>query len=196
MPPVPTNYKNPTGKQNVLGSFNKWLETNVPAASAADFVYVFDPEMQPNTFPQVLVTEFQYFNPGATVFGMNVFPSSSYPALVPATQGMLMEIMIQIDIKCDQGADKNAKRTVYQLRDRIKRGLMLAGNSDDITNVVTVPPIAVLDYDNAGAATGIIARVPVEQDNAIQEKYLSPDASAQNLQTIQLLVRLQWYELN
>lgn len=194
--PVPVNYTNPTGKQNVLTSLNKWLETNVPAASSSDFVYIFDNEIQANTLPSVQVSEFQYFDPGADFFGMNVFPKSAYPVSSPANQGSRSEMMILIDIKADQGSDVNAKKVIYQIRDRIRRGLMLAGVSDDVTDVQILPPISVLDYDNAAADTGIIAQIPTEQDNCIQEKYLPPDASAENLHSIQLLVRLWWFELN
>ncbi len=198
---IPTNYINPTGKQNVLTSFNKWLETNIPPADSRDFSYIFDPQMAATKLPEVEVTEFQYFNPGNSAFGMNLFPASSYPTASPATQGTMAEMMIQINIRADQGIDKNAKRSIYRIRDRVKRGLQLSAMVDDATGNPYVAPMLILDYGNAPpatppSATGILMRIPVEQDNAIQERYLPPDAGAQNIQTIQLLVRLQWYEMN
>lgn len=196
MPPIPSNYSNPTGKSNVLTSFNKWLALNVPPANDQDFTYVFDNEMQPSPLPTVEVVEFQYFNPGVEFFGMEIFPASTYPSAAHATQGSPMELMLQIAIRTDQGQDPNAKFNAYKIRDRIKRALVLAGVSDDISDTVLVDPILVLDYDNAATPTGIIASVPVGQQNAIQERYTPPDGAIPNIHTITLLVRLGWFELN
>lgn len=195
---IPGTYTNPTGKNNALSSFNIWIARVVTQKISGDFGWVFDPEMQPSKFPSVEVTEFQYFNPGNSAFGMEVFPGNSYPAAAPPTQGTLMEMLVQLTIRADQGADLNAKQTVYQIRDRIKRALQLSAMVDSSTGNGYVEPLKVLDYDadQNGLDTGIIARIPVEQDNAIQERYLPPDASAQNIHTIQLLVRLQWFEMN
>ncbi len=195
---IPGEYTNPTGKNNALSSFNLWLTRVVALRVSGDFGWIFDPEMQPATYPHVEVTEFQYFNPGNTAFGMEVFPANSYPAAAPPTQGTQMEMLIQINIRADQGADVNAKKTVYQIRDRIKRALQLSAMVDSSTGNGYVEPIQVLDYDanTDGLATGILARIPVEKDNAIQERYLPPDAGAQNIHTIQLLVQLQWFEMN
>lgn len=197
--PVPTSYTNPTGKQNVLTSFNNWLVTNVPTAGAADFVYDFLAEPStPQIFAQVSVTELTYFDPGISAFGMNIFPASNYPAVTPAKNGTGMCMMVQIEIKADAGVNKSAKQAVYKIRDRFKRALTLAGYSDDeAPGVPLVAPILVLDYGVIPPGdTGIIAHVPVERDNGLQENYIGPDEGTPNIHTMRLLALLEWYELN
>lgn len=197
MPPIPSTYSNPTGKRNTLASFKKWLELNVPAGASGDFAYAFLSDVSnAETFAKVGVSELQYFQPGNTAFGMNVFPASTYPVGSPAKNGTLQNMLLQIEIKADATQQTDALRLAYKIRDRIRKGLILAGVADDETLALYVDPIVVNDYENGGAATGIIARVPFEQDNAVQEVYIPPDESAPNIHTLRLLVRLEWFELN
>lgn len=199
MPAVPTSYTNPTGKQNAITSFKNWLVTNVPTAGVSDFTYAFLADVSnPQVFPLVTVTELPYFDPGISSFGMNLFPASSYPVSSPATQGTLSKLLMQIEIKTDQGADNSALKKAYKLRDRFKRGLTLAGvSADDIATTTLVPPILVLDYDTAGnPETGIVLRPCTESDSGIQEIYIPPDEATPNIHTLRLLALLEWYELN
>lgn len=197
--PVPTSYTNPTGKQNVLTSFNNWLMTNVPTAGNADFVYSFLSEVSnPEVFALVTVTEQTYFDPGVGAFGMNVFPHSGYPISSPAMNGTMMCMMLQIEIKADAGVDPAAKQKAYKIRDRIKRGLVLAGvSADEAPGTALIPPIVVLDYTQTiPADTGIVAWIPVQQDNGLQESYIQPDEGTPNIHTIRILALLEWFELN
>jgi len=190
MPVAPT-YKNPTGKNNALTSFNKWLATNVPPANAADCTYAFSSQLLAAVFPRVEVSEFQYFDSSNSAYGMNVFPAGAQK------QGKLNQAMIEFNIYDDVVAHSDAKRHIYQVRDRLIHGLTLAGYSDDITNVVAVPPIALLDYDQLTPTdTNILVRVPFEQDNAVIERYYAPTADSPNIHRIQLLIKVEWYELN
>lgn len=199
MPTVPTNFTNPTGKQNLLASFKNWLNTNIPTSGASDFVYAFLSDVSnPETFPRVGVSEMQFFQPSVSYLGMSVFPAAAYPVATPATDGSLNGTLLQVEIKTDEGKDPGALKKLYQIRDRIRYGLINAGTCKGDTQTVTVPPIIIYDYDNAtpNTETGIIAWVPLEQDVAIQEQYIAPGEELPNIHTLKLLVRLEWFELN
>ena len=190
MPTVPTTYKNPTGKQNLLTSFNNWIETNVPSAGVSDFTYVFMAEDTTQIFPSVHVQEYNFFNAGSNAFGEVLFEAGSQE------EGANNQIMLDISIYHDLSKDASAKKKMYQIRDRIVRGLKKAGHSDDATDALIVSPIEVLDYDNAATQTGIVAYVPTEEDNHIIENPFQPTPEAPTVYRLQLLVKLCWYEMN
>jgi hypothetical protein len=195
--PIALTYTNPTGKRNLLASFKSWLQTEVPYGAGSVFRYAFLADnSNAKKYASVGVVELQYFQPGAGFFGMNVFPASTYPLADPAKHGSLNAALFQIDIQTDSGTDNEALRNAYKIRDRIRAGLVQAGVANDETGAVAVEPIKVLDFENAQAETGIIARVPLEQENAIQESYIPPDENTPQIHTIRLLVRLEWFELN
>ena len=187
---IPTSYKNPTGKNNVLTSINNWLLTNVPTANAADFTYSFLNDRDTTVFPAVDVKEYNFAAKGMGSFGGVLFEAGAQK------EGRDNQLMIDINIYDDIREHADAKKHVYQVRDRLVRGLTQAGNSDDITNVVTVPPIAVLDYDNSEAVTGIVAYVPTEEDNHIAENPFPPTPEQLTVYQLQLIVKLYWYEMN
>jgi hypothetical protein len=195
--PISSSYTNPTGKRNALASFKAWLVAQAPTAGNADFVYAFLSDVSnPETFTRVGVSELQYFQPGNSAFGMNVFPASAYPVAAPAKHGTLQTMLLQIEIKADASVDVDALRKVYKIRDRIRAAIEQAGVANDETGVVAVDACEIQDFENAQALTGIILRCPLEQENAIQEIYIPPDANAPSIHTLRLLMRLEWYELN
>jgi hypothetical protein len=200
---VPANYTNPTGKQNVMNSFKQWLKDNVASGGAPnDFTFYLAAGQVPAQYPAVTVEEFQFFEPEADAMGMQVFPASSYPIGSPSTQGSKNELQMMIEIMTAQGntdglgTQQGALKQLYQLRDRFRRALVLAGVCDDVTGNQIVPPIYLLDYDNGAAPTGIICELLPTSGTGLQERYIKPDNAQQQIHRYQLLVKLRWYEMN
>ena len=185
---VPTTYTSPTGFNNAVTSFNKWLATNVPPASAADFIYDFLGQMDSTVFPRVAVTPMDNTEPGISAMDQQLLAAGSQ------TKGRPNELIFEINIYDDVKANAAAKKHVFQVRDRILRGLANAGISND-ADVEIQPPIKVLDYDNAGADTGIVLQVLIEQQAGITGRYFPPGAEAPGIHRLQLLVRTKWHEL-
>ncbi len=181
----------------MLSSFRKWLQTEAPTAGPTDFTYSFLSDVsRGDVYPQVGMNEMQFFDPGNSAFGMNIFPKSQYPVSSPAKNGTLSAALAEITIKTDGGADRAALQKAYKIRDRIRAAIVRAGVADDETGVVLVNACEVLDFDNAEARTGIIVQFPVERETSIQEFYVAPDETTPNIHTLRLLVRLEWFELN
>lgn len=195
MPAVDPGFTNPTGKNNLVTSFNKWLELNVPTAGADDFVYDFLHDQDPQVFPRVDVYEVSDASRAATSFGKTIAPFNTHPTLNPATEGQQSAITMQVDIQTDDRRSKTAKRDMYKIRDRFRYGFDNAGVADDVTGAEKVPPILVLDFDDGAAETGIIAQVSLE-DGAIQETYVPPEEGKPSIHLLSLTVRLEWFELN
>lgn len=198
MPVLPT-YTNPTGFQNVMASINEWLVLNVPAnvtvavpsVDAGDFNYDFVADADTAKFPRVTVTgPIDNPEPGVNAMGQVVFPNGDQE------QGRPNVIVIEINIYTDSGQDDSAKKLAYQIRDRVARGLANAGISKDLDDTVILPPIKVLDYDNAAADTGIVATVQIESANGLGCRYFPPTAEASTVHRIQILARVHWYELS
>lgn len=184
-------WKNPTGKNNLLTSLNKWMQTNITPANAADFTYFFTAQINPTVFPAVTVDEFPFFDPPFNAFGNVLYPSASYTS----SQGRLNHAMIDINIYTSVAADSSAKKHLIQIRDRIVAGLTQAGLGDDVTGTQILPPIEVLDYDNGGADTGIAARISIEESNNPIERYYPPSADTPDIHRYQLLFKIQWFEM-
>ncbi len=197
--PVSPTYTNPTGFQNVLASINEWLDLNVPAnatvqvpsADAGDFHYDFLADADPSLFPRVEVTgPIDNSEPGVNAFGQVVFPNGAQE------QGRPNIVTLELNIYTDSSKDPAAKKLAYQIRDRIARGLANAGISKDLDDSVILPPIKVLDYDNAQADTGIVATVMIEDANGLGCRYFPPTGDAATVHRIQVLARVEWYELS
>jgi hypothetical protein len=191
MPAILPSYTEPTGKNNVLTSINKWLQANVPPANDADFKYIFTSEVAPVVFPMVTVTEFPFFDPGFNAMGNVLFNAANYTS----DQGRINHLMLDINIYTSNAVDPNAKRNMLRIRDRIISGLTKAGLYDDDTNVQLAPPISVLDYDNGAADTGTVARVAIEEANYAIERYYPPSADVPDVHRYQLLVKIQYFEM-
>ncbi len=200
MPPVDPTYKNPTGKQALLSSFNAWLETNVPSGGSTDFTYSFLQQLQPQKMARVEVSEYQYFTPGQTAFGGIIFPAAGAQQ---QSLGVANRMMVQIDIFADQAplgaftgtpTSLAARKVITQIRDRIVYGLVNAGVTDS-TGAVAVPPIPVLDPENSNFDTGTLIRVLTEEDNWKTEKYFPPSPEKPSIHQYQLLFKLEWYEM-
>lgn len=194
------NFSNPTGKRNALASFKYWLKTVVPATGLDDFTYSFVSDVSnPKVFSNVGVSELPYFQPGVTSFGMEVFPKNNFPAGAATSQGTLSVMLLQIDIKTDQPVGRDGLQKLYRIRDRIATALRYAGMTrPDPPFEVIVPGIEVRDFRQGGdgESTGVYARIPLNQDTAIQEQPAPPDETTPNLNTLRLLVLLEWFELN
>lgn len=186
--PVAEAYTNPTGFQNLLSSFNEWLFLNVPPGS--QFTYNFMADAGTTDFPSVeVVGPIDNVEPGANAYGELVFPAGAQE------QGRPNVVTIEINIYTDSRKDKSAKKTAFQIRDRIARGLANAGLSNDDDGTVILPPIKVLDYDNSAADTGIVARVQTRSASGLGSRYFPPSADASTVHKIQMLARVEWYEL-
>lgn len=199
MGPVAVDYTNPTGFQNVMASLNEWLVTNVPkngtvavpSVNAGDFHYDFLANADTSKFPRVSITgPVDNPEPGIDAMGQLVFPGRSQE------QGRPNVIVVEFNIYADSGKDESAKRLVYQIRDRLARGLANAGISRDIDDTIILPPIKVLDYDNGEADTGIVATVQIESANGLGCRYFEPTAEAPTVHRVQMLARIKWYELS
>jgi hypothetical protein len=189
---VSATYTNPTGKNNLLTSINKWMQLNIPPASEADFVYYFTSQMQPAVFPRVEVTEFPFFSPGSDALGSVIYNA----ATKTSDQGKTESVMIEVNIYESSAKNENAKRDMLRIRDRLVKGITQAGLSDDINDTVIMPPISVLDYDNGAADTGIVARFCIEESNAKIERYYAPTADYPDIHRYQILLKFQWYEMH
>lgn len=187
MPPVPTSYKNPTGKQALLTSINNWLNTNVPPANAADFQYGFLISENPAVMPRVDVAEFKYFDPGESAMGGVIFPAATG---AQQSRGKENRTMLEIWIYTDQKQDASAKKHMYEIRDRLVYGLTSAGLDDG-----GIPPITVLDPANSNFDTGTVARVMTEEDNFLIENYFPPSGPMPTIHRYQLLAKISWYEM-
>lgn len=197
MPPVSPTYKNPTGKRALLTSINRWLEANVPSANAADFTYGFLEQLDPSVMPRIEVSEFNYFDPGESAFGGQIFPAASG---AQQSQGKKNLMMLDINIWTDQNKQSDAKQHLYTLRDRIVYGLVNAGVPDMKTStplvpVVLVPPILVLDPANSDFDTGIVASLMTGEDNFLIENYFPPTAEKPLIHHYQLISKIGWYEM-
>ena len=192
MPPLAPTFLNPTGKNNLFTSINKWMQLNIAPANDADFKYFFTSQVSPTVFPCVTVAEFPYFDPGFNAMGNVIFPSAPYTS----DQGRVNHAMLDINIYDSVAVDTDAKRNLMRIRDRIIHGLTHAGFTDDITNAEILPPIRVLDYDNGAQDTGIVARVMVEDANHVIERYYPPSADVPDIHRYQILVKFEWYEMN
>lgn len=200
MAPVANTYTNPTGFQNVLASINEWLTLNVPAngsvavpsANAGDFYYDFLADADTAKFPRVSVSgPIDNPEPGVNAMGQVVFPSGAQE------QGRPNVIMLEVNIYTDSSIDDSAKKLLYQIRDRLARGLANAGISKDLDDSVILPPIAVLDYDTGPPTdTGIVATVQIESANGLGCRYFVPTAEAPTVHRIQMMARVNWYELS
>lgn len=197
MPPVPTGYTNPTGKRSLLTSINKWLQVNVPSAGPADFNYGFLQQLGPPVMPLVEVNEFRYFDPSESAFGGQIFPAAGVGQQKRGKQNLTM---LDINIWTDQSLQDDAKQALYKIRDRIVYGLVNAGVPDfeastPGNDVVLVPPILVLDAENANFDTGIVARLMTEEDNNLIENYFPPSADQPLIHHYQLLAKIGWWEM-
>jgi hypothetical protein len=194
---IATSFTNPTGLANLIRSFQKWLETNVPAVGPGPsftraFTYYFTPQIIPPVFPAVTVGEFQYFDKGSTAYGNETFPGAGAGQ---QTQHKQAQTMMDINIYSDLTADPNALLALWKIRDRICAALVRAGESDDVTNIQGVPQITVYDYfQTVPFDTGVIAWVPVNEDNHIIHRYYTPTEETPNIHRYQLLVKLNWLE--
>jgi len=191
MPPVPTSYTNPTGKQALLSSLNDWLVLNVPTSGASDFTYGFLISENPAVMPRVDVNEFKYFDPSETAMGGMIFPAATG---AQQSRGKENRTLIEFWISTDQKQSANAKEKMYQIRDRLVYGLNAAGVDDGAGNVL-VPPIAILDPANSSFDTGTVARLMSEEDNYLIENYFPPSAAMPTIHRYQLLAKISWYEM-
>lgn len=192
MPPVPVNFTNPTGKQALLYSLRKWLVANVLTAGDDDFQWSFLEELQPSVMPRIELTDFRFFDPGATAYGDNIFP-----AALPGQQkeGRINRCMVQFDIYTDQSKATDALEHVYQLRDRLVYALENSGMSRNSDNTEVLPPITVVDPENADFDTGTVARMKTEEDNHLIENYYGPNTERPNIHQVQLIAKLEWFEM-
>jgi hypothetical protein len=195
---IVANYTNPTGIANLMRSFNKWIESSVPAIGPGpsftrDFTYFFTPQIKPPTFPCVIVGQFQYFDKGSAAWGNEVYPRATSGL---QTQGRLAQTMMDISIYTDVASDGSALLKLWKIRDRITAALERAGVSDDVSNSQLVQQITLYDYfQSTPADTGIIAWVPVNEDNHIIHRYYVPTEETPNIHRYQLLVKLCWWEM-
>lgn len=192
MPALPANFTNPTGKQALLYSVKKWLVTNMLAANDADFQWGFLQELAPSVMPRIELTDFRYFDPSVTAFGDNVFPAASSGM---QKEGRLNRCMLQFDIYTDQQQAADAYKHAYQLRDRLVYCLENAGITRDSDNTEVLPPIKVLNPEASDFDTGTVARLMTEEDNHVIENYYAPNAERPNVHQVQLIAKLEWFEM-
>ncbi len=191
--PVAEGFKNKTGKRQALNSINKWLALNIPAG--AQFTYFFLANQIPSGFARVEVSETQVSDLGASAFGQVVFNEGPNLATPSSDLGTQRPLLLQFDIYAKDGENDNPQELVYFIRDRLIYGLTQAGVTSDLTDVVLVEPIKLLDYEDNEAETGIPIWVPTEEDNHIFEQYFPPTAETPDIHQLRLNIKFYWWEL-
>lgn len=183
MSPVPSTWK--TGKRNLLASIVEYLQTQLPGENIVGSHY-----LQTETFPVVTIEDSGIFSLGDIAFDELVgFDSSGNPI-----RGKIEQTQLQIQI-LDRLSDSNRApiRGIRKLRDRVKYALFYAGVPDGSGGFV-LPPIKILDFENAKADTGFIAWVPRELDSAWVETFIQDDGTPP-VWRYRIYCRVYWWEI-
>jgi len=199
--PLPSGFKPKAGKQNVVSSFNQFLvdqigggqvydgiSTQLPVGK--DFWWFFDYPLSGLQFPSVSTTEPGLFTRSPIALDRVLkFDSMGKPVKGDRNQTL-------IEINCwaeDTATQADATKIVRELRDRIFYVLRNAGEIDEDTGALIVPPIELKDFSQP--TPPLVGTIQVDTaDNAIDEKYIV-DPVDQNIKRYRLLVRIFWFEL-
>lgn len=199
--PLPSGFVPPTGKQNVITSFNKFLIAEIGGGQVHDgiatalpggktFWWFFDYPIAPLLFPSISVAEVGLFNRGELAID-RVIGHDTAGKPIKGTRNQTL-----IEVNCwakDTPESAQAAKTVRELRDKLVYVLSNAGEFDDTTETLVVPPIYLKDYGQVGEP--VVGKVIVDRtDNSINEKFIV-DAADQNIKRYKLLVRVFWFEL-
>ncbi len=200
--PIPSGFVPKAGKQQLMASFNNFLVSQLDGGEVHDgaatslplgktFWWLFGYPLTTLMFPSISVVEVGLFNKGEFAIGRLLgFESDGTP--IKGTRNQTL-----VEINCwakDTDTKADAEKVVRELRDRIIFALTNAGQFDETTNGLLIPPIELKNYNVIGnPKVGLINIDP--SDNAINEKFIVDSVDA-NIKRYKLLVRIFWFELS
>jgi len=201
--PLPLSFTHPTGKQNVISSFNQFFVDEIEGGEVHDgtsttltgsntFFWLFDYPLSGLVFPSISITEVGLFNRAPIAFDRLLEIDKTTGK---AIKGDINQTLIEINCWAKDIATKaDATKVVREFRDKINYLLKNAGEIDeDNPGQFIVPPIALKDFSQPSPP--VLGKIRVDNaDNSIDEKYLVDEVD-QNVKRYRLLVRIFWYEI-
>lgn len=200
--PIPSSFVNPTGKQNVISSINNFLIDQIGGGEVYDgestslsggntFFWMFDYPLSGMVFPSISISEIGLFSRQPRALGrvLGIDKTTGKPIKGDRNQTL-------IEINCwakDTPSKADATKVVRELRDKVNYVLINAGEFDEDTDSLVIPPIQLKDFSQPSPP--VVGVIELDRtDNSIDEKYIV-DADDQNIKRYKLLVRLFWSEL-
>ena len=199
--PLPASFLPKAGKQNLMSSFNRFLVEQLEGGQVHDgispmlpagktFWWLFGYPLTGLVFPSISVAEVGLFSRGELAMD-RVLGHDTAGQPVKGTRNQTL-----IEVNCwakDTAESAQAEKTVREFRDRVVYALTNAGEVDESTELLVVPPIILRDFGQAGEP--MVGTITVDRtDNAVNEKFIV-DAADQNIKRYRLLIRLLWNEL-
>ena len=181
MTPLPANFRWTSGKAAMLGSFNKYMQTQIP-----DENFDFDSPVLPANMPGYGIMEKGLYNLGAVAFEHLIGYKDGDPVYARKNQ-----TLVEISAWDNETLHSNAVDRVRVMRDKVVYVLYNAGRTND-SGAFILPPMKIYDYTKVvPEEIGVMVMDPA--DNAINEQFVI-DPINQNIKTYRILVRLFWYE--
>ncbi len=201
--PIPASFVPPTGKTNVIASFNQFLideigggqvytGTNDDLTGGNIFFWLFDMPLSGLVFPSITTSEVGLFNRAPIAFDRLLEISKSTGK---AIKGDINQTLIEINCWAKGTAEKaDATKVIRQFRDKVNYVLKNAGEIDeDNPGTFIVPPIDLKDFSQPSPP--VLGKIRVDNaDNSIDEKYIVDEVD-QEIKRYKFLVRIFWYEL-
>jgi hypothetical protein len=101
--------------------------------------------------------------------------------------------MIELNCMTDQSATDAAVQNLYQMADQLEYLFHYASNGEtDENGVQIMPPIKLLDFDNANAETGSIIECPQGKDAVWIPTYIGLDDTLPNVKRLSIKCRIIW----
>lgn len=193
--------KSPSGKANLLTSFNNFLVDNVASGQIHNGVqtdlpagkthwWFFGFPLTAMLFPAITVVDVGLFTPGERAFD-RLLGTDANGNIVKGTRNQTL-----IEISCwakDTSEQANGEQVVRELRDAVMYVLLNAGDSKADESGFIVPPVLLKNYYKNPVET--VGAIYIDRaSNSINEKFIVDSIDA-NVKRYRLLVRVFWDEI-